>query len=351
MYWLECITQTDGRLSPVYVDEAGCRTIGSLKDARGGLVRRGYRAAIEHELVLETASVVDCAEYLDAMGVTGVDPAGHRVYELQGASKRILVPAVVLLSSLVGRLSNVGDRLLEPASLERVATPLVDKEGHVAVGFSRKSYLRVKGWNNPSVQSRFVWLTCFPSARTFWGSIYRYAAQGQLALDLPMATIDATFSGSQKGNTIYATRVAIRKLVPYEQPLPFARNRVVTTFDFDEYSAARVHNMNVLKASFEVHPRITSQADLLRGPAGWPMTEQEWLDARAELTRLGFTPPLRVKRSIDLVLEKFGSAKTWRSLGAHWQTADAVYQRWRRKGQWDAFKEVLNAMRRESVDV
>lgn len=349
MLWIESIAHEEGRLAPVYVDEAGSRTVGSLRYGRANFPRRGYIAAAATDLSLESMCVADTAAYLAALGIKNVDPAGHRVYALQGPNKRILVPAVVMLSALLGRLSLVGDRLLEPASLDRLATPVFNANGPAAVGFCFRSGLSAKDASSQSVQSRFLWLTCFPSARMFWGSVYRSAVQGQLAFTSPKATIDATFAGHRDEHTVYATRMTVSRLMPTEQPYPFAENRVQGEFEFYEHRSTQSDKLNKFRASGGTRCLVKVQADLLRGPAGWATSEAEWSSALAKLKELNFHSPRSVKGNIDLVLEKFGGGHRWTSMGPGWRSAQTIYQHWGRRGQWDAFKAVLNDMRRDDM--
>lgn len=197
----------------------------------------------------------------------------------------------------------------------------------------------------PSIQSRFIWLTCFPSARRTWASVYDCAIRGHLGLTPPSAMVDASFAGHRTSDTVYATRMTVRRLVPSEQALPFAERYAPGSFVFFEYSSTAAKKINDFRAVGNAHPCIKTQLDIVKGPTGWRMTDKEWNDVLVELERAGFSSDKPAKANVDIALEKFGEGKAWPSMGSAWRSAEYVYQRWSKQGKWDLLKQVLSDLR------
>jgi hypothetical protein len=340
MQWIERIVEDAGHLRPLYVDAFGMRTVGSMRHSR--LPRRGYLAARITDASLAAMAPVDPREYLDAIGVTATVPGGHEVFGLPHEGRVIHIPAVVLLSSLFGRMSAIGDRLLQAASLDQVATPCFD-DGKLRVKFHRKSRL-TQDSETACVQARFVWLTCYPSAKRTWSSVYAYASQGKLSLRLPAATLSASVAGHRTSDAVYATSVSISSLVPTETALPFAQTHAPRQFGFQPHSQSHANKLAKFRASGAPRPGIT-RAELPLGPKGWAMTAHEWAVARQLLKQAGYESPTSVQGTIDVALEKLGAGQPWSTMGPRWRSVQTVYQHWRARGQWQVFLDILRELR------
>jgi hypothetical protein len=339
MKWLERIAEVDGRLFPVYVDADGHRTVGTLGASRGSLPRSGYQAATVKDASLQAMKACDAAEYLEASGWRGVDPTGHQVFELTDNGQRILIPAVVMLLGLVGVLTSVSERILEPGSLDRLAFPAV-VGNELDVRFYRQTRLS-RATHATGLRARFAWFTCYASGRKFWQSVYEHAVLGRLGLDVGRANIDASSYGRKVHGTVIATRVGVNALTPTEAPLPFAAPYLDNRLDFNERGSSGAENLQRFRASGRPHPCTKRQDDIFPGVNGWAMTDAEWTLVCSELRRAGFTVKTSGKGTIDLALKKFGAGKPWSAMGPRWETVVKVQRHWEQRGKWTLLKRVL----------
>lgn len=343
MEWIERIKRSDvGSLVPLLVDQQGNRRMASLCNAKPLMPPRENGFTKLRGLRLNSLTLADPSEYLRAFGFDDAGVGGHEVYETVIDGQRILVPALVLLVALLSRLSAIGDRLLEPTSLDRVATPLI-VDGRVRIGFGRKSEL-AQGGRRELIQARYKWLTCYPSATRMWHSVYRAAESGRLGLALPFATIEGTLFGRRRDGVVFATRLSIKTLVPNEAPLPFAAPHVerAFVFRFDETNAAQLERYRHAR---NVHPNIQRDVSIPAGAMGPRMSDAEWDTVRAELKAKGFRTTLLAKESVDIGLEKLSVGRPWDDMGPLSARAEFLHWRWVRDGQWQVLEETLNELR------
>ena len=340
MQWIESIGREGSVLRPIYVDKDGNHALGSLTECKRRMVVRGYQAAKLLDVPLESLEPADPAEYLAAMGLESVDPRGHEIFVFEHDGKRIYIPAAVLLQSLISRLFRVGDRLFEAASLARVASPIIT-DGALSIKYDRKVTLNVSG-QLPCVQSRFTWLTCFPSARRMWGSVYANATEGRLSLSMPSATINGSVIGLRSSGAVYATRLSIKELTPTEEALPFARPFVSSQFTFRSHPDTP--GLQKFQASGQ-HSSITSDGRIPRGEHSWAMTDAEWHAVFEALSARGYLTRRHARAGLDIALEKFGDGVAWKTLGAASKNSQSTYFRWNQSGKWDVFLSELTAVR------
>ena len=347
MQWVERIDRVGDRLVPVYIDSSGYRTTGSLRSTKSLMPRQGYKSADVEEASLESMEPVSAREYLDAIGFAHADPSGHQVFSLRVDGRRALIPTAVLLCALVGRMSAVGDRLLEAASLDRIAVPTVNG-GRLQIEFDRKAKL-TQDAVLPSVQARYTWLTCYPTARRLWNSVYASAVDGRLGLIPAKAIVKASLIGHRTADTIFVTRMVVRSLNPEEHPLPFAAAHHSGPFEFYEHSALHADKLSAFRAALRdsgsLHPCCKVQTDIPQGPEGWRMTAGEWQFVLGELRKAGFKSQVSVKNNINRALEKYATGTPWTAMGPDWRSAQKIYQHWARRGQWDLLKRLLAEMR------
>lgn len=346
MQWIERIDRADGRLVPVYIDNDGHRTRGSLCSSKNLLPPRGYKTAHVEGASLSSMKLTDAQEYLDEMGFAHADHSGHQIYVLPLNGTRVLIPAAVLLWAFMGQISVVGDRLLEAASLDRFAIPVI-VSGGMRINFHRKAKLTQPA-SQVSVQARFMWMTCYASARRMWNSVYVNAMEGRLGLLLADATFNASLTGHRTTKTAFITRMVLRSLTPAEQPLAFAAPYVSGPLSF-ERPAPAADQLAIFRATLlatgALHPCCKQQPDITRGTAGWAMSANEWQLVVDEMKRAGFRTPGSVKRNIDKALEKFATGMPWSSLGPGWRMATDAYRRWVKSGQWEILKGLLAELR------
>jgi hypothetical protein len=341
--WIERIERVDNKLYAVYADGNGNRRHDGLSAIRDAMPRHDVRAAEGTALPLNNMRAVDPREYLEAIGLPAVGSEGHQVFELYVGGRKVLMPAAVALLGLIVNLGVIGDSLLEPTSLERIVVPLIGAEG-LRLEFTKRTKLRQPVISDP-LDARYKWLTCYPSAHKLWNSVHRHAMQGVLGFTPPMALVDASFYGRVVAGTVIATRMAVRSLVPNEQPYPFAADYVPRRFALDGRKTAAANSLTAFHASGAPNPRVARQADIPMGAIGYAMTSEEWEYAHEKLKDAGYQPKFSVKSTLDLALEKYGSGKSWSSFGAKSENSTMVVKLWKRRGQWDAFKRILRELR------
>ena len=344
MEWIERIASVDCRPTPVYIDERGERTTGSLGRFRGTFPRSGSKSAESTSVMLHLAVPVDGREYLDAIGLPNVAAEGHDVFALDSSGGRVLVPTAVLLASLVGRLFGVGDRLFEAGSLDHLASATVSG-GSVHVQLSLNAGSLVER-NRSLTRARFEWLTCYPSARQLWDSVYLNASNGRLSLRPALARIDASFTGYRKKGTLYVTRAAFKNLVPLEEPYPFAAGCARREFSFHENAPLRAKCLAQFRS--ERLLRTNSGPAVPVGAAGWGTTDEEWHRALDLMSKEGYKRQPMAKRSIDTALQKFATGASWVETSPNPNSAVKTYGKWRKRGQWHLFVKILREIRQSS---
>ena len=342
MEWIERIERQEGRLVPIYVDDQGVRAPGSLAAARLRLPRTGYKMADIARLNLAILQREDATRYLEGLGMQSVAPSGHDVFSFQHGDDCVLVPAATLMTGLIGRLSAVGERLLEGASLPRVAIPTV-VDGTLRIRFARKIRMTA-GADAETIQRRFAWLTSYPSARRMWSSVHVHAMQGRLNLTLPLAHVDVAIAGHRLGNLVLVTRFNVKTVYPDEAPLPFAVPYIQPPFDILEDNGGTARLQRYWKSA-TTNAAITKEYDIPVGSAGYATTEEEWLAVIRAMKDAGYIVKPRSKSHIDAALEKFGNGRTWASMGGSPAVRQATHRRWVSEGRWAALKTILHQLR------
>lgn len=341
MWWIDGVEYKDSRLVTSLVDEMGNRSTGSLASLRSTLPPRGYEVAHESGVSLASLEPTDPAPYLEAVGIRHARRDGHQVFRLSAAGREVLLPAGVLLLALLGAPGSMGDHLLRPASLDQLVAPSADSGGHPVSFLLPHS---VQAQLGTHMSGRMSWLTSYPSARRFWESVYLSGMRGTLGCVPPKASIDVRFFGRSKGNTVLASRVFVRSLVPQEGAFEFARGAVLSSFHFaterDSNSAAHLAAFR----SATNTPELKRQVDIPEGELGWMMTDDEWTTVRRRLAAMGFHCRADALRGVNAALEKHGSGQTWTSLWIA-KGSSSTYSDWLRSGRWDALKQILGDIR------
>lgn len=341
MRWIEGVEYEGNRLVTKHVDQEGHRHRGSLTSLRSTLPPRGYEVADGSGISLASLEPVDDQVYLDAIGMAHSERGGHQIFGLQAAGRQMLIPAGALLLALVGTPSVVGGALMRPASLNYLALPPVDGERcslQLAVPPSIADQL------GTSIGSRMTWLTCFPSARQFWDSVYLNGARGILSLQPPKASVEARFFGRSHGGVVIVSRMFVRSLAPLEDAFSFARHCVPRLFEFtDERGSSSAIQLAAYRSTAGL-PELKRQGDIPEGELGWAMSEDEWIAVRERMLGLGFQCRADALGGLNLALEKHGSGQTWTS-AAVLKGSSSIYSRWLRSGKWDALKKVLRETR------
>lgn len=348
MLWTERIENIDGGLTPVLVDEQGERRTGRPGEIRFRLPERGRQLGRIEDVDLSSLELVDGRQYLDALGLEGVPTDGHEVYSLKHAGQTIHIPAALLLTAFVGRLSVFGDLLFSPTGLERGIRAVLH-DGQARVSLPRKRGM-AQG-HERHTQERLLWFSCFPSARKMWSSVHKHAVDGRLGLIPANARIDASVVGLKPDDTIFATDLMLRRLIPAEAPLLFADSLRGRVFDFDMGTSRNSSNLKAFKESAPVHPAVKEDFDVPSVNGRWAMDEGEWRAVLGVLTEKGFRCAAKTKVSMDAALEKWGTGVQWQTLDGDARQIENTYRVWKMRGKWDILKRVLKELRPPHLQV
>jgi len=336
--WVERIEVVDGHLCPLTLKADGSREPRRLSQLHRSLLRFSNRKPVVVEgLELLTLSKTSAEGYAGSLGLVDASPKGHEVFCFTGASRQVLIPAAVLLYALVPRMQALGDRLLLPGSIDYTLTTLV-AHGALRVGFRLGSKELARDMA-AGMENKLLWLTCFPSGRRLWDSVHQKAREGVLGLELPSALIDGKLYGYSKDGVFYATRFAIRTIVPTEAPLPFAAPYLPTRLDVSERHSSSATNIRTARDRLKQATKLVIPA----GQNGWRLSDSEW-DLTVDRCRAkGYRPRRDARSAIDLSLEKLASGRPWHALDRGGGNAvRQAYKRWKSSGAWDVVLSVVN---------
>lgn len=221
MEWLEKF-ENDGKFPrPIFIDSQGNTRPGKLDDIKRTNATVGYRVARIQRLDLARLHPCGSENHLKALGIPTLLHESHPCFELEDDNRKFVIPAAVMLTAIIGDLSTIGERILRAGSLSQFASPL-GKNGKIMQKFGKKVPYGVQKFNRENVLHRYEWLTCFPSARRMWASVYHHARAGKMQIDLPKATVDISISGFSADGVVHVTRAMVYKVFPSEPPVAMA---------------------------------------------------------------------------------------------------------------------------------
>lgn len=327
MQWVDGFERLDGTPQLVVVNSAGERRLSAFKQLRSvAPERRGARHVDLSGVRLDAFKECDPQEYLDLLGFEAPVSANHRVYEVATPAARLLLPAAVVLIGLFARICQMAPWLTSAATLDRLAVPSFEGD-KPSVTFFPGSVSG--GRDKECTQERFLWLTCFPSARETWNSVATNVRAGRLALDRPKAAMNGSVRGLSRGNTILVTRLHVNEIRPAESPVPSAASIAGKTFRVS-------HRTDIMSRT---RPDTLHDESLRPHGAGWHLTDDEWsnvskmLDVRSVAT---------ARSRIDDMLLKLGTGRAWDDVSRKGD-ARSYYLRLRRQGRWEKVLELLSA--------
>lgn len=345
MEWLERFDTAGEFPKPIFINKFGNRRTGQLDDIRRTHGRRGYGIVRIPDIDLKEFRLCASETYLAAIGIRTPHRDSHSCFKLEYQNRQIVIPAAILMASLITDLSAIGEKLLCAGGLNEVAAPLVDND-QVLLKFGKRIIYRRKTFKEENVFSRYEWLTCFPSARRMWGSVYSYASTGRMHLDLPSARVDVSISGFSSKGIVYATKIRISKIFPNEPPLAMAigltREVYVINRGTDVTSAQELWKHRKPR---QVDKSLKEKISFPQGAQGWQVTPAEWKEIQTNLERAGFTANERSRDSINLAIEKLVCGHTWKSIGAHWRAAEVIFRKWASNGRWKVLETTLQELR------
>lgn len=173
-----------------------------------------------HDFDLKTLRPVGAAEYAQARGYPDIGFCRQLAWEGVIRGSRAVIPASVLLASLLRVDGNSHWRL--PPVLGRLALNGLPVDGlGVLHGHSEPLPLTLPWTKLPvtlGLEERLSWLCGFPGGRSLWASISSYAQQGWLGFDLPSARVCAELLAWHADDTAYVASLRLRTLSPAEEP-------------------------------------------------------------------------------------------------------------------------------------
>lgn len=344
MEWLEAISCAGGKLRPIFLSADGGRRSGELAEAdlyRGQAL--GARKKLPFEL--KELAVCDSVSYLSAIGFPHALAAGHPVYRLDREGVSYFFPSLVLMMGLLGPMKATGGPLLRPGSLDSFAVPnFLEEEPSIRIPFGSN----FRGHRDRCAKrERLLWLTCYPSARRFWDSVYLNACRGVLDCALPSASVEATVTGIRRGKQHFVLRLFVGSLTPSEDPLAFASPLGRRSYSFNR---TRFHNPDTTHlhrdAKFRRRSNAIRDSEILPGPNGWALSDAEWVAVRPLLLfpHRDYLPP-STRGKIDRILAKFGSGTGWRRPGVPVGDHIRYYYFLVRAVKWDAFRDAIAGLR------
>lgn len=341
MQWIEGVEHDRDRYVTQLIDQRGVRTTARIEALHACLPPRGYMVSSDSDVDLFSLRPTNGHEYRRRFGFQHSAHDGHQVFLLEAAGRQLYVPTAVLLQGLLTTLTAVGKYLLIAGGLDLLVQPVRDN--------GQLTLLQPNGGASERVQdtvawSRMPWLTCYPSARRMWSSVYEGATTGRLTLEPPRARVSAKFFGRCDSGVVYVTRMSIGAIEPTEKPLPFADGLVSSRFGF---ARQRSRSSAEVLTEYRAHanlPELKRHTDIPLGPHGARLSFEEWQVVSREMRLLGYALRDSAMKPVNLALEKHSSGKSWASLGVS-KGCLTLYSNWLHNGKWDALKGILRQMR------
>lgn len=200
----------------------------------GGLPReRRSRTVVDGEM--RDWKEADPAEYLDAFSIARkTAPNNHAVYETRNRQRRILIPALAIMRAFFRPAKYLLPRMFLPQPLDQVR--FVDTSlSPPNVEFLAET-LRNLGPKCGELKTPISWMSMFPSAIDFAGSVHLNARSGRIAVSFPAARVRIAFQGRRKESVLLVTNATLLGLDAVEQPIHWAANHPLKIYERASYS-------------------------------------------------------------------------------------------------------------------
>ncbi|RQM50957.1 transposase [Paraburkholderia bannensis] len=285
--------------------------------------------------------VVDATEYFSEMAIkANPDANRHQIFEVDHNGLRLVLPAILVLKALFKPNATVFEYLFRPSGLDMLLAP-VSANGSMSVALLPRKLRQHVPVGDTSFE-RLRWLYCFPSARAAFDSVYTSATSGIVGIKLPTAEIDICLKGCLRGRKFFVSGLNIAKCVPLEAPFDWA-GRQPQHFRLREPAPGE-----------RLNP-ILADPDIIEGPAGWELSDDEW----ACVAYLFPTGPRcrsgeQARAFVGAILEKLGTGVGWTSVNSKHGTISAVsslYRDYRQSGKWHELVATIIEMRKQKSTV
>ena len=235
-------------------------------------------------LTLQLLTRSRAREYLEALGFPDLSEAGQPVYAAAVNGQTWLIPAQLLVLSVLGNNRRMRERLMTPTPLRDIA-----------------SSLRRSSYSSPALLSSLAWLADTPGGSAVWSSVYRRALEGQLDMAMPSATATFMAGGRVVEGRFLVTKLRLLSLAP-------SRNSAAVNLE------TRVNDAHppiiTMTSSVDIDPRLRGWSHTSR------LTDAQW--ARI----LNVLPPERERRPgpprvhdrraiVELMLTKLSGHRAW----------------------------------------
>lgn len=341
MEWITGITRSnDSGLCVEVQDAAGIRTHAELKDvgASLGVPKRGRRSVT---FSLHTLQRVSADEYLAGLAMPHLVAGCQSVYEVHDRVGVLLIPAQLLVLSVLGNHEILREALFRPCP-PSIWSTAVTAERALRMSPVFQSSMSAQA-RRKKIPLKLEWILSYPSAYAAWASVYRHALSGRFDMDMPRATVKFVIWAQRSGGKWLVTKLRLQELLPDEPPFDFAEGKAATEFVYMDRHDGR---------PFPVpSPKPTQDSRVVAQQVARPMTDAEWALMEPKLDHLF---PVRADRSggqrrhslrtlVDVILLKLGKPYSWSNLPVDKSlsnSASVLLSKLKRAGVWD---EIVNS--------
>lgn len=209
-------------------DENGVESTIPVRDIRCALTSK-YRRRTSLTLQLGAGAISSTADYLEALGLGGLNADGQAVYAIPYGQGIAYIPAQLIVFGMLATTSESRTALFHPSGVSDIAV-LLDAENSEELFRPRLVPLKTLTGRVTRTHPRLTWLLAFPSAGSAAASVYRCALGGRLCLTLPLADIFASVKGRFHNGNWYVTSLELKEIKPTEAPHDFAKGFSAAVF-------------------------------------------------------------------------------------------------------------------------
>lgn len=341
MEWISGIGRdSDGRLCVQAQGRDGARTHVGLAKVRPDIGRvqpcRRKVALALHELRRGSTRA-----YLDGLGLAALDDKGQPVYEATVGSETLVIPAQLLVLALFGPTASLRRLLWSPLGAGHAMAP-ADTES-AELGFAPNSAGTLSHACQDAAHGRLQWVLTHRSANEAWGSVYRNALDGRFDMSMPKAMADVSVWVAPSAGGLLATSLKVLRIVPAEEPVPFAHGKVPREFVLDQRMIApKVDRTPVHDARLSVTNCTEPMSD-----EQWSHIEALLLQARGQGSgaKRGVPGAHKMRDIVDVLRLKLGTPLTWVQVPRDKKLVSATSNAWhwmRRDRLWDRVVAALS---------
>lgn len=336
--WLDRFGRVNGNLVVVGISESGEEHLIPLNQMHQH--RLPHRRVTRSMFVTNFSSwtQASAAEYASVFGITEGVTSQHVVYKFRKGNFTVVVPALELQRGLMSCPSEVVGMLYHPQGIDLMCSPLLGEDNFEMRMLQKRTIKNTLRTADKFIR-RLDWFYPFPSAYLAWKSVYRYAANGRIAMTLPSAEILCSVQGRRDGDIIYARDICIFRITPLEEPLDWAK------------SIRREFKFHGTKAERHMQAQ-TADSRLQLRDGNWKLTDEEWAVVEPLIHTVGVhcgrPSKFDLRQIIDCIIEKLGACKSWHEVGGEVATKSVIanyHRRMRSDGRWERVVKVLHEIR------